>query len=327
MADGTVNSLPGSPAAGPSSYVVTNSAYVFATDSNNVASYKRGSDGSLQKTSSSLAVGSNGSELWAIGNLSLDHSGQTLYAGQTAGSDDNYYFFFNVGADGSITKIGQVGPSVDYVSPLVFSPDNQYAYGFGCFHLGWNITSFHRASDGTLTKFDSTANSQAPPEYLGTGQMYCPDGEAISQMGYLAVTDAAAGTNTLGVGVYKINGDGTLTLVQNSTVQTQLTQGSSGCCFPVAMNFDRSGKFLAIAASGGIQVFQLIPGGTLAPVGGVQAPGPNYAGVQWDADNHLYAVSSSGLSVFTSSQGVLTPASGSPHAAGAAGSLAVLPTH
>jgi 6-phosphogluconolactonase (cycloisomerase 2 family) len=307
--------------------VVTNSAFVFGTDSNNIASYARSGDGSLKQVASTLAVGSNGSELWAIGAMTLDHTGQTLYAAEDAGSDDNFYVFFNIAANGSITKIGQIGPNVDYTSPLVFSPDNQNAYGFGCFHIGWDITGFHRNSDGSLTQFDTTANTQSGPFYLGSGQMYCPEGEAVSQMGYMALADTAVNTNTLGVGVYKINADGTLTFVQNSTLETQLSEGSNGCCFPVAMSFDRTGQFLALAGSGGIQMYRLMPGGTLTPLGGVQAPGPSYLGVQWDADNHVYAVSSSGLQVFTNSQGVLTPAPGSPHMAGAAGSLAVLPTH
>jgi 6-phosphogluconolactonase (cycloisomerase 2 family) len=305
---------------------VTNSAFVFGTDSNNVASYARAGDGSLKQVASTLAVGNNGSELWAIGAMNLDHTGQTLYAAEDAGSDDNFYVFFSIAANGSITKIGQIGPSVDYTSPLAFSPDNQYAYGFGCFHLGWDVTGFHRNSDGSLTPFDTTANTQPGPFYLGSGQQYCPDGEAISQMGYMALADTAATTSTLGLGVYKINADGTLTFVQNSTLETQLTT-SGNCCYPIAMNFDRTGRFLAVAGSNGIQVYELMPGGTLSPIGSVQAPGQAYVALQWDVDNHLYAISSSGLYVFTSAQGVLTPAPGSPHAAGASGSLTVLPTH
>jgi hypothetical protein len=93
------------------------------------------------------------------------------------------------------------------------------------------------------------------------------------------------------------------------------------------MNFDRTGRFLALAGNGGIQVYELMPGGSLTPVGGLQATGPDYLAVQWDVDNHLYAISSEGLHVFTSAQGILTPTAGSPHPAGAAGSLAVLPAH
>lgn len=307
--------------------VVTNSAFVFATDFHNIAAYSRASDGSLKQSASTVAVTNAGTaNAYAIGSLNLDHSGQTIYAAEAAGSDDSYYFFFSIGANGAVTKIGQIGPNVDYGSPLVFSPDNNYAYGSGCFHLGWNITSFRRNSDGSLTPFDSTANSQSGPAFLGSNQQYCPEGEAVSQIGYLAVTDTAAGQGGVGVGTYHINGDGTLSFVQSSTTTTQLQQGNS-CCYPIPMAFDPNGTYLAIAGTNGIQVFQLQAGGGLTSLGGAQAGGPTYSALQWDKDGHLYATGSGNLYVFTSSNGVLTPAPGSPHATAPGGSLAVLPTH
>lgn len=316
--DGTATAVTGSPATGPSGDVITNSAFVFGTDSANIASYARANDGSLKQASITYAVMSTGPSPWALQGMSLDHTGQTLYAMENAGSDDLYYLFFSIGSDGKLTNIGKVGPGVDYGSPLVFSPDNNYAYGEGCFHADWDITGFHRNSDGTLTPMGTNA---AIPAFAGNAaQRYCPVGEAISQSGYLAIADDELGTNTSGVGIYKLNGDGSLALVQNSVLATQLSQINS-------INFDRSGQYLAVAGTGGIQMYQLTPAGTLAPIGGIQQAGPNYLTVQWDADNHVYATSSAGLYVFTSSQGVLTPASGSPHAAGTAETLAVLPTH
>jgi len=328
--DGTATSIPGSPSSGPGSYVVTNSAYVLGTDGQNIAGYKRTGNGSLQQSSFTLAVNFNqcptcagGTEPWTIQAMSLDHSGQTLYALENAGADDLYYFFFNV-SNGTPTAIGKIGPSASYSSPLVFSPDNQYAYGFGCFHLGWDITGFRRNGDASLTPI-TTSNDA--PMYAGGNQFYCPVGQAVSQMGYMAVADTAVNTNTVGLGVYKINADGSLTLLQNSTLTTALTMGGNGCCGEVAMSFDPSGQMLALAGQNGIQMYQLMPGGTLTSVGGLQQPGPNYLAVQWDSVNHVFAIGSSGLFVFDNSQGVLTLASGAPHAAGVAGSLAVLPTH
>jgi hypothetical protein len=322
--------VPGSPSSGPSSYVVTNSAFVFGTDSQNIVSYKRAGDGSLQQSSSTLAVNFNqcptcpdGTEPWAIQAMSLDHSGQTLYAMENAGADDLFYFFFNV-STGTPATIGKIGPSTAYSSPLVFSPDNQHAYGFSCFHLGWVITGFLRNGDGSLAPI-TTSNDV--PMYDGGNQFYCPVGQAISQMGYMAVADTAVNTNTVGRGVYKINADGSLTLLQNSTLTTPLTMAGNGCCGEVAMSVDPSGQMLALAGQSGIQMYQLMPGGTLTPIGALQQSGPNYLVVQWDADTHVYAISTSGLNVFSSANGALTPSSGSPHAAGAAGSLAVLPMH
>jgi 6-phosphogluconolactonase (cycloisomerase 2 family) len=319
--DGTTASVPQSPAGGPSSYVVTNSAFVFASDGTNIASYARSSDGSLEQSSVSPGTGLQPSLIQA---MSLDHTGQTLYAMGNAGSDDVYYLIFSIASNGKVTSLATLGPNVDYTSPLVFSPDNQYAYGHGCFHADFDITGFRRNSDGTLTRLspDATNNAGGVPAYAAPwgAQIYCPEGEAVSQNGYLAVAVTQNGTNTSGLGSYKIGSDGSLSFVQNSTVATQLPRIQG-------MNFDRSGRFLAAAGNGGIQIYELTSAGTFTAIGGVQQPGPTYLAVEWDADNHLYATSNSGLYVFTNANGVLTPVAGSPHAAGAAATLAVLPTH
>lgn len=254
-----------------------------------------------------------------IQEMSLDHTGQTLYAMENAGSDDIYYVFFNIGPDGKLTNIGKIGPDVDYRPALVFSPDNNFAYGFGCFFANWDIPGFRRNSDGSLVRLNGSLTNVAMPEFAGGGSnLYCPAAEAVSKTGYLALADAKLGTQTTGLGAYKINGDGSLSFVQSSTIANLLPSVN-------AMKFDPSGQFLAVAGNGGIQMYQLSAGGTFMPVGGMQAAGPNYLSVQWDNDNHVYASSASGLDVFTSTQGVLTPAPGSPHSAGAGASLTVLP--
>ncbi|MBV8206428.1 MAG: hypothetical protein JO041_06520 [Acidobacteria bacterium] len=324
-ADGSATPVPGSPASGPNESVVSTSAYVFGTDGSNIATYARGSDGSLKLASTAAAAPNAGMPTaYFIGSLTLDHTGQTLYASEDAGSDDNYYFFFNVGAGGSITKIGQLGPSVDYVSPLVFSPDNSYAYGWGCFHLGWDITGFKRNSDGTLTSISTNA---VPGEFAGSGQFYCPQGAAVSSMGYIAIAEVATGTSSpAGLASYRIASDGSLGLVAGSAIATALP-GSPCCTVVNDMSFDPSGTFLAVAGQvqGGLQMFRLQPGGGLAAVGGLQATGATYRALGWDTSNHLYAVSSTGLYVFTNANGTLTPAPGSPNAANPSASLAVLP--
>lgn len=319
MPDGTATSVPGSPTSGPSSHVVTNSAFVFATDSSNIASYSRAADGSLTQTAVVNAAPNPGTpNAFLIESLNLDHTGQTLYALEDAGSDDRFYFFFSL-VNGTVTKIGQIGPNAGFESPLVFSPDNANAYGVDCFHLDDIITGFRRNSDGSLTPFTTNGGTAA---YAGTNQLYCPEAAAVSAMGYLAVADTVGGgtPTSSGVAINKINSDGTLTLVQSSAQQTALSQVN-------AMNFDPTGNFLALAGNGGIQMFHLMPGGGLTPIGVAQATGTNYTAVEWDNQNHVYATSSSGLSIFTNAAGTLTLAPGSPHAAGAAASLTVLPLH
>ena len=111
--------------------------------------------------------------------------------------------------------------------------------------------------------------------------------------------------------VYTINADGTLTAVANSQVKTASTSANT-----VATNFDPTGSFLAVAGDGGVQTFAINANGTPAAVASPQSAGANFQNVAWDNSNHVFAANSSQLYVFNSSTGVLTPASGSPHAGG-----------
>jgi hypothetical protein len=115
-----------------------------------------------------------------------------------------------------------------------------------------------------------------------------------------------------------INGDGTLTAVANSQVKTASSSGNK-----VVANFDPTGSFLAVAGDGGVQIFAMNANGALSAVGSAQSAGANFQDVAWDNSNHVFAANSSQLYVFNSSTGVLTPASGSPHAGGP--ELSVLP--
>jgi len=104
------------------------------------------------------------------------------------------------------------------------------------------------------------------------------------------------------------------------------------------MAFDPSGRYLAVAVSAGVQIYELQNGGALVPVGGVQGPPVvGFANLAWDSAGHLYGIpsqysnscqnndSACGLYIFNFSAGVLSPAPGSPHTIPQPGSLAVLP--
>lgn len=82
----------------------------------------------------------------------------------------------------------------------------------------------------------------------------------------------------------------------------------------VAVNFDPTGSFLAIAGDGGVQTLAMNANGTLAAVGAPQNAGANFQDVAWDNSNHVFAGNSTQIYVFNSGTGVLTPAPGSPYA-------------
>ncbi len=309
----------GASVTGASGSLNVNARYVFATDGTNIVTYTRDSNGGLRQTSSVNGIQHNitpqGS---AVGSMTLDHTGQTLYAAEINydGSDDDAYSAWSVGSNGVLTYINSYGINVDYHSPLGFSQNNHYAYGYGCYFASWDVFGFVRNSDGTLSSLNP--NAAIPP---GSGDpMYCPNDLAVSAMNYVVVAYddvSSPGSNYL-LAVYTLNSDGTLGLVNNSEVTTPFTGETSAV-------FDPSGTYLAVAGNAGIQMYRLQSGGTLAAVGSVVESNVSFTELRWDNSNHVYAISNSGLYVFASANGVLTKSPGSPLPTTDAGSLAVLP--
>ena len=317
--NGVSLSVAGSSVSGPSNSLVVNSGYVFGTDGTNIATYTRGTTGGLTETSVIDGTAHNitpqGS---AVGPMTLDLTGQTLYASEINydGSDDDAYAFFGIGTGGVLSYINSIGSDVDYHSLLSFSPNDRYAYGAGCYFASWDIFGFTRGSDGTLTAL----NPQAAIPPGNNDPMYCPNGTSASAQNYLAVAyvDVSNPGSDYLLATYTLNNDGTLGLVPNSEITTPFTGEN-------ALAFDPSGTYLAVAGQAGIQMYQLSQAGLLTAIGSVVQGSAAFLSVQWDTSNHLYAITNTGLYVFNSNAGVLTLAPGSPYPLSDAGSLAVLP--
>ena len=317
--DGTAQTIAGSPFNLTSGGIVATSNYAFATDGTNIVTYTIGSGGALQQASSINGTANNqipsGSSVQA---LSLDRSGQTLYAAELNydGAGNNAFSYFGIGSGGALSFLGSSSVEANDHGPLVFSQNNQFAYGAGCYHFNSEIYGFTRSSDGTLTSLDTNA---ALPPNVDPNTMWCPDDSAASAGNFLAVVfyDLSQQNGTYYLATYSINPDGTLGLVANSEIATPFTGET-------AVSFDPSGQYLAVAGQAGIQMYQINSTGTLTALGDVQQPSVTFQGLRWDGAGHLYAVSSDGLYIFTSNSGQLT-LDGSPYPVTNAGSLAVVP--
>ena len=309
----------GSSVFGASGYLAVTSQYVFATDGTNIVTYTRATSGGLAQTSTVDGTAHNITpQDSAVGPLTVDLTGHTLYAAEINydGADDDAYTIWTINSDGSLTYVSPTGINVDYHSYLAFTPDNLHAYGVGCYFASWDLFGFTRNNDGTLASFNPQA--QIPPG--NNNPMYCPADLAVSAMNYVVVAyqDVSNPGSPYLLAVYTLNSDGTLGLVQNSEVTTPFTGEES-------MAFDPTGSYLAVAGNAGIQMYALQSGGTLAPAGSVVDSNVTFNVVKWDSSGHLYAISGSGMYVFTATAGVLTPAPGSPLPVSDAASLAVLP--
>ena len=308
-ADGSATPVPGSPFTGANGSLATNGKFMIATDGTNIVSFAIRADGALAQVSTIDGTAHNDTPIGSgVGALSLDRGGGTIYAGEInfQGADNNAIAIFKLAPNGVLSFIANSAINVNFGGTLAFTPDNQHAYGQGCFFLGWQLFGLTRNPDGTLTSFDDHAPS--PP--IQNNQFYCPGPSSVSPSGDF-LTGVIAPEGQTGVNdklsVYAINRGGTLSLVASSVMATPFM-------FISDIAFDPSGNFLAAATSNGVQIYRLTSG-TLAAMGSPQDPNVSFDQVQWDNFGHLYAISNSAqrLFIYTAKRGVLSAAPGSPH--------------
>jgi 6-phosphogluconolactonase (cycloisomerase 2 family) len=316
--------VPGSPyATSTDNYIVTNGASLFTVDNagSTLDTYSLNkSDGSLTLANTANAIQGNPYPLDIVGSLALDHTGTSLYVGEFDSSGDDGFGIFDVsGSAPKLLSFFSAGEA--FGPPLVFSPDNQYAYSGNCYHASWTVFGYKRAADGTLTSFDPGIGAQAPPK-SDPNTMYCPTSMAVSAKGFLEIgySELNGSDTSYMVGLYKINFDGTLIALPSSVVTTASNTTSNG---KLAINFDPTGTYLAVAGNGGVQTLLLNSNGILPPVGKPQDAGVDFQSVAWDQSNHVFATSQTQLYVYNSQEGQLAAATGSPQPGGAG--LTVLP--
>lgn len=315
--DGSLNVVSGSPVTGPAQQLVVSSGFVRGSDLTNIASYTRDSNGALHATANINGLAGGDPSNSGVGAITLDRTASTLYVGEInfGGPDNAAYAEFATSHSETLRLITTTPVHVDFDGPLFFSPDNQFAYGRGCFFIDWDIFAFHRLADGTLKAFDP--GNTFPPN--PSNDILCPSNLASSAKGFLAVAYgvASAGAKQKIV-VDKITSTGGLEVLTNSVKSTNFTG--------MAMRFDPTGTFLAVAGNAGIEVFRLNVNGTLTKIGSVVEPGVSFADVHWDDAGHAFAISNSALYVFTLNNNGLT-LTGRPHPVSHAGSLAVISVH
>lgn len=315
--DGSLGVLSGSPVTGPAQQLVVSPGFVRGSDLENITSYTRESNGALHATATINGLAGGNPMNSGVGAITLDRSASTLYVGEINfdGPDNAAYAEFATSHSANLKLLTTTPVHVDFDGPLFFSPDNQFAYGRGCFFVDWDIFAFHRLADGALKAFDP--GNTFPPD--PTNDVLCPNNLATSAKGFLAVAYGVASEGAKQkIVLERITSTGGLEVITNSVISTNFTG--------VTMHFDPTGNFLAVAGNSGIEAFRLNANGTLTKIGGVVEPGVSFADVHWDDAGHAFAISNSALYVFTLNSTGLTVA-GRPHTLAHAGSLAVLSVH
>jgi hypothetical protein len=309
--DGKLTDVPGSPFPASVQAMAVNGRWLFGADGIDIYSFAIASDGALKEMSSINAQQYNGYNNGGPVKLFFDHTGTTLYDEDIYGNNgaNNTYQFF--GVDRSTGVLGYLGATTS-ASPdflmLTFLGDNEYAYGSSCYLSSPNIYGFGRSSSGTLTDLNIRPSI---PVIAGGG--YCPYRATAGPGNNVAIsltpTDGYTPIGPAQLAVYTADSSGNLTTNSTAANMPQVAVGNI-----IDIKISPSGRLLAAAGSGGLQVFHF------------NGPNPimDYTGLLtidevdqlfWDNDNHLYAISQSAgqLYVFTVTPKSFGQAPGSPY--------------
>lgn len=321
--NGQLTPVPGSPFPTKASSLAVIGAYLFGTDGVNIYSYAIASNGALTLVSTINAQSFNGGSGGPT-NLFLDHTGATLYTVDFEGANYAYQSFAVNHSNGVLTYLGvTTAASVAYDQVLSFVGNNQFAYSSDCIHFNPAIFGFQRNGDGTLTELDIAPAIPAAP----AGDFYCP---------YLAAADP---NSNLAVSLAPLNDDSwqqegpTQLAVYTADASGNLTTASTDQNMPgvavqniTDLDMAPSGKLLAVAGTGGAQVFHFNGNTPIMPYTGLLTK-EEVDQVFWDNSNHVYAISRTGNQLLA---GTVTPTTlqkvpGSPYRIVNPVSMIVLP--
>ncbi len=200
-----------------------------------------------------------------------------------------------------------------YLGEINFQGADNDAYAEYQVRSGGKLGFLMNSSNGSLITFSPRAGFPPNPG----NNFQCPDSQATSAQNFfvLSYTNIDANPRTQFLVAYHINADGTLGIVEGSSQQVLGNAVNT-------MRFDPTGTFMA-AVGQGIRIYKLSSAGKLTLVTATVAPQTNFTDVRWDNFGHVYALSSTGVSVYTFKNNALLP--GAPILVSGAGSFGVLP--
>src|SRR5579884_3332262 len=153
---GTLTPVSGSPYAASTAQntnIVTNGAnlYAIAEGSTNLDIFSiNKSSGALTSTGGTSTITGDPNQGDPAWGLALDHTGASLYVDVGVPDQSDGINAFTVGSGSSAQQFQYLATGAFVPPPLVFSPNNQFAYSYTCFYRSSGVYAYSRASDGTL---------------------------------------------------------------------------------------------------------------------------------------------------------------------------------
>jgi hypothetical protein len=327
-ADGQLTRISGSPFNADVTSMAVNGKSLFGSTKNGiyVDTYTIESDGALHLTTSTNVVKSNTDDCGVSGPLFLDHSGNTLYDMEANGDcANNFNISFAVENHGkSLKNLGGANGGEWLVNPATFIGNDVYAYSASCLYdMYWEIFGFKRSSDGMLSQI--SIKSALPTHKQN--DFYCPSLAAADPTNHVAITMQAVDNQQFTpdgapqLASYTADSAGNLI-----TSSTRANMPTTAVVNVTDLKMAPSGKLLAVAGTGGLQIFHFNGASPITAYTGLLTK-DEIDQCFWDNNNHLYAIShaSGKLFVFTVTPTSNKQAAGSPYSISAPQDLAVQP--
>jgi hypothetical protein len=332
--NGKLTSIPGSPFAANVISMAVNGKYLFAPNKSTpfIESYLIESNGTLKYSAQTDYMKADPSSgCGGGGPVFLDHTGASLYLLEFDGTNcaNNVYESFSINkSTGGLNylsyAIGDAFPQLSYAASII--GNNQYAYIAEDDNNMYTETfGYKRNSNGSLTKLTLNTPRPSSPPSGATG--FCPYLGAADPTNHVAFVEQpcsppGGSTGHPELAVYTAGTNGSLT-----TTSSGKNMPTTSLTYVNALRMAPSGKLLAVAGIGGLQIFHFNGASPITKYTGLLTTS-TIDKVYWDNSNHLYAISASAgkLYVFTITPTSYSQASGSPYSVSAPVGLIVQPS-
>jgi hypothetical protein len=213
-------------------------------------------------------------------------------------------------SSGKLIFLGEPGDTGDVIGELSLSGNDKFAYSSDCYRFGTAIYGFRRLSNGTLSELP--IHPALPRQVKGEG--WCPYLAASDGANHLAIpmypwSQFGSKDGAFQLATYTVNSSGQLTTASTySDMPTVLTDSVTD------VDMDPSGALLAVAGTGGLQIFHFNGDRPITKYTGLLTK-DEVDQVFWDSNGHLYAIGQSAnkLWVFNVTATDSAEAPGSPY--------------
>lgn len=322
--NGTLSVIPGSPFPYALNYMTVSGNSMFGVlggfgvDAGQmIQSFSIGSNGALTYLTEQKVPDSYGGVI----SLYVDRTGSSLYADYLITNND-YLSYSIAPSSGNLDYVSMLEEGPVQSSPLNFIGSNQFGYSSGCYHYMGQIYGMERGSDGTLSLLN--INPTLPAEK--SGGFYCPWLAAADSTNHIAVAMQPlkmdwSSDGPWQIATYTADTAGNLTTASTYTSMPSVKVGNI-----TDYKISPSGKILAVAGSGGLQLFQMNGTNAITQLTGLLTTTP-LDQIFWDSGNHIYAISRSigKLYIYNLSSTGVSQSPGSPHVLAGIKNLIVVP--